>query len=326
MKAQDLKIIFMGTPEFAVSSLRQLVENKLNVVAVVSPPDRPAGRGHKLQASAVKKYALTENIPVLQPEKMKDPIFLEELRAYQADLFIVVAFRMLPKEVWQMPAMGTFNLHGSLLPQYRGAAPINRAIMNGEKHTGVTSFFIDEKIDTGSILMKTECSIGENETAGELHDKMMLIGAKLVVKTVEKIAEGNIEAQRQENFYDNATELNEAPKIFKEDCKIDWNQDVSVVHNHIRGLSPYPAAWSKLIDSNTNKELVVKIFQTSISSEKIQDQEPGTVISDGKTQLYVACKNGFIAVHELQMAGKKRIKIADFLRGFSIEKNNKFES
>lgn len=326
MKAQDLKIIFMGTPEFAVSSLRRLVENKLNVVAAVSPPDRPAGRGHKLQASAVKKYALSEGIPVLQPEKMKDPSFLDELASYHADLFIVVAFRMLPKEVWQMPALGTFNLHGSLLPQYRGAAPINRAIMNGEKTTGVTSFFIDEKIDTGNVILKASCSIGDNETAGELHDRLMHIGADLVLETVEKIAEGNVNAQSQENFYDNAAELNDAPKIFKSDCKIDWNQNAASIHNHIRGLSPYPASWTKLIDQETGKELVVKIFKSRIDNNKKSNHEIGTIISDHRKQLSVACKDGFIVVDELQMAGKKRMKTEDFLRGFSIEKNNKFES
>lgn len=326
MKVQDLKIVFMGTPEFAVSSLRQLVEHKLNVVAAVSPPDRPAGRGHKLQASAVKQYAVSQNIPVLQPEKMKDPDFLKLLRSYEADLFIVVAFRMLPKEVWQMPALGTFNLHGSLLPQYRGAAPINRAIMNGESITGVTSFFIDEKIDTGRMLMKATCDIGENETAGELHDRLMQIGAEVVVKTVEKIAEGKLEAQNQEDFYSDASELNDAPKIFKDDCKILWNQDVRVVHNHIRGLSPYPAAWSKLIDTETQKELVVKIFQSRIESDPDINLPFGTIVSDGKSKLKVACNNGYIVILEVQMAGKKRMKTEDFLRGFQFQKNNKFES
>lgn len=326
MKAQDLRIIFMGTPEFAVSSLRQLVESGFQLVAAVSPPDRPAGRGHKLQASAVKQYALSQNIPVLQPEKMKDPDFLKELDSYKADLFIVVAFRMLPKEVWQMPAMGTFNLHGSLLPQYRGAAPINRAIMNGEQTTGVTSFFIDEKIDTGRMIMNASCSIAENETAGELHDRLMAIGAELVVKTVEKIAEGNLEAQDQENFYSDPSELKDAPKIFKEDCKVSWQQTAQAVHNHIRGLSPYPAAWSKLIDSETGKELVVKLFQSRIEKSAIDNIHPGTIICDGKKDLKVACTDGFIHILELQMAGKKRMKTEDFLRGFQVGKNNKFES
>ena len=297
----------MGTPDFAVASLDALVRANFDVVAVVTAPDKPAGRGQKLNESAVKKYAVEKGIPVLQPEKLKNPEFIEELRSYQADLQVVVAFRMLPEIVWNMPAKGTINLHGSLLPQYRGAAPINHAIINGEKESGVTTFFLKQEIDTGDIILSDSVPIADDETAGELHDKLMVVGANLLVKTLRAIEANNITEQPQPQNAD----LKHAPKIFKEDCKIDWNSPAQSIHNLIRGLSPYPTAFTVLNEKN------LKVFKA-----EIEDKEPGIVaggfLTDGKTYLKFAAKDGFIKLLDIQYEGKKRMLIEDFLRGMRL--------
>lgn len=309
-KEQDIRIVFMGTPDFAVASLSALVESGRNVVAVITAPDKPAGRGQKLQESAVKQYAVAHDIPVLQPEKLKNPEFLSELRSYRADLQVVVAFRMLPEAVWDMPPLGTINLHGSLLPQYRGAAPINHAIINGETQSGVTTFLLQHEIDTGNILFAETVDILDTDTAGDLHDKLMEIGATLVVKTVDAIISGSFEAIPQTGL-SGETSLKHAPKIFKEDCQIDWNRPVKEVYNMIRGLSPYPTAFT-FLDEKTLKLFSVRMLQTQ---PKIA---PGEFDSDGKTYLHFACLDGLIDVIELQIAGKKRMSVAEFLRGYRL--------
>lgn len=304
----------MGTPDFAVASLDALIRSGKEVVAVVTAPDKPAGRGQKLQQSAVKQYAVAHQLPVLQPTKLKDEAFLEELRAFQADLQVVVAFRMLPVVVWDMPPKGTINLHGSLLPQYRGAAPINWAIINGEKETGVTTFFLQHEIDTGNILFSEKVTIEEHDTAGDLHDKLMLIGADLVVKTVTAIEENNYQEKPQHeilNAEGKPLEAKHAPKIFKETCLIDWNKPAGDVYNHIRGLSPYPAAFTHL-DGKT-----LKVYSASPESST-PDVEAGKYLTDGKTFLKFACTDGFIHLQEIQLEGKKRIGIAEFLRGYRL--------
>ena len=314
MRGKELRIVFMGTPDFAVASLSALVENGYNVVGVITAPDKPAGRGKKMAESAVKKYALEKGLTVLQPEKLKNPDFIAELRDLKADLQVVVAFRMLPEIVWDMPKYGTFNLHGSLLPQYRGAAPLNWAVINGETKTGVTTFLLDHEIDTGKILFKTEIEIGENDTVGDIHDRLMEIGANLVVKTVDAIAEGNIQPISQTELI-RATEIKHAPKIFKEDCKIDWNNDSEKIRNLIRGLSPYPTAWGNLLHQTTGEEILTKVFfAEKVPSQKLS--EPGSIETDGKSYLNVACKNGWLNITDLQIAGKRRMKIDEFLRGF----------
>ncbi|MGN7989926.1 methionyl-tRNA formyltransferase [Pedobacter sp. 22226] len=302
-----MKIVFMGTPDFAVASLDALVQASFDVVAVVTAPDKPAGRGQKLNESAVKKYAVEKGIPVLQPEKLKNPEFIEKLKSYQADLQVVVAFRMLPVVVWSMPAKGTINLHGSLLPQYRGAAPINHAIINGEKESGVTTFFLKEEIDTGDIIMSDSVAIADDETAGDLHDKLMVVGANLLVKTLHAIEAGEVQEQPQPQSDD----LKHAPKIFKEDCKIDWNNSAQHIHNLIRGLSPYPTAFTALNDKT------LKVFKA-----ELEDREPGIAaggfLTDGKTYLKFAAKDGFIKLLDIQYEGKKRMLIEDFLRGMRL--------
>ncbi|MBK9730451.1 MAG: methionyl-tRNA formyltransferase [Chitinophagaceae bacterium] len=298
----------MGTPEFAVPSLQVLLEHDYNMVAVVTAPDKPAGRGMQLQQSAIKKFAIENGLKVLQPVKLKDPSFLNNLKELKPDLQIVVAFRMLPELVWQLPAIGTFNLHGSLLPQYRGAAPINWAIINGETETGVTTFFLQHEIDTGKILFQEKIAIGENETAGMLHDRMKLVGAALVLKTVQAIeTESYPQIAQQEN-----SDLRKAPKLFNANCSIDWQQPVSVIFNQIRGLSPSPAAYTLLNGK------VLKI----LSAKKIRAQHalsPGAIATDGKTFLHFAAADGFIAVETLKMEGKKQMEVKEFLRGFRID-------
>ena len=314
MKGKNLRIVFMGTPDFAVASLKALFDGGYNIVGVITAPDKPAGRGNKLTESAVKKYAVENNLKVLQPEKLKNPEFKKELQDLNADLQVVVAFRMLPEVVWNMPKFGTFNLHGSLLPQYRGAAPLNWAVMNGETKTGVTTFLLDHEIDTGKIIFKKETPIGENETVGEVHDRLMEIGAKLVVETVDAIAEGNIQPIPQTSLIEES-QIKHAPKIFKEDCKIDWKKDTETVRNLIRGLSPYPTAWTNMINQKTGDEIQAKIF----FAQKMDSEKailPGTIDSDGKTFLNVACGNGWLQITDLQIAGKKRMKTDEFLRGF----------
>lgn len=315
MKKEDLRIVYMGTPDFAVESLRCLVEGGYNVVGVITMPDKPAGRGHKLQYSPVKQYALDNNLPLLQPVKLKDEEFLAELRAWNADLQIVVAFRMLPQVVWSMPRFGTFNLHASLLPQYRGAAPINWAVINGEKETGITTFFLQQAIDTGEVIQQVSIPIAETDNVGVVHDELMLLGGKLVIETVDAIIAGTVKSIPQDDMKIEG-ELKPAPKIFKETCKIDWNQSTQKVYDFIRGLSPYPAAWTEL--KNANGELVAtKIFE---SEKQVEDHKlvPGAIVTDGKRYLKIATIDGFINVLSLQLPGKKRLKIDELLRGYQF--------
>lgn len=310
----NIRIIYFGTPEFAASQLEAILAAGYEVAAVVTMPDKPAGRGRKIQYSEVKKVALEHNLPLLQPEKLKDPMFLEALAAYKANLFIVVAFRMLPAVVWQMPEYGTFNLHASLLPQYRGAAPINFAIINGETETGLTTFFLNEEIDKGAVIMRERVVIRPDETAGELHDELMLLGNQVVVETIRKIEQG--EACGIEQAQMEQGELKTAPKISKEFCRIDWNQDLQSVYNHIRGLSPYPAAHTLLV-SNGGEQIEMKVF---VSEKEFcqTNVEAGTVVTDNKKFLKVALRDGFLHLTEIQQAGKKRMGIADFLRGTQL--------
>ena len=315
MNKKDLRIVFMGTPGFAVESLKALVENKYNVVGVITAPDRPAGRGYKLQPSAVKEYALSQNINILQPEKLRDESFLEELKALKADIQVVVAFRMLPEVVWNMPPMGTFNLHGSLLPQYRGAAPINWAIINGEKQTGVTTFFLKHEIDTGKIILQESIDIEPNDNVEIIHDKLMQIGATLVTKTIDAILNDEIEAKSQNNFFKNESDLKPAPKIFKETCEIDWSKSSAEIHNFVRGLSPYPAAWANL---KVNDEILTfKVFETKPIVEQ-HSMLPGSIITDNKATLRIATQDGFVELLDIQLSGKRRMKTSQFLNGFSF--------
>ena len=301
-----MKIVFMGTPDFAVASLKALVESGKEVVAVITAPDKPSGRGLVMNETPVKKYAVSQGIPVLQPEKLKNPEFLEQLRSYQADLQIVVAFRMLPELVWNMPHLGTFNLHGSLLPQYRGAAPINWAVINGETETGVTTFFLQHEIDTGNVIFAEKTPILPEDNAGTIHDKLMGIGADLVVKTVEAIEAGSYPQIPQ----DMSAELKSAPKIFKETCQIDWNWSAEKIHNFVRGLSPYPAAWTTLNDKTC------KIYKTEIGEVADASATTGSFKTDGKTFLDFKSADKWVKIKELQLEGKKRMGIEEFLRGF----------
>ena len=318
------RIVYMGTPEFAVAPLDRLIQNGYDIVGVVTVADKASGRGLKINESAVKKYAVEHNIPVLQPVSLKDPEFLEALKAWKADLFVVVAFRMLPKVVWEMPKLGTFNLHAALLPQYRGAAPINWAVINGDKTTGVTTFMIDEGMDTGGIMYRYDCKIGPDETVGEVHDKLMEMGAELVVNTVEAIIENNVEFRPQKSFIQGSEILHPAPKITRELCHIDWNGRIKDIYNLIRGLSPYPAAFTELVKDD--KVLQMKIYRTEkvtgeayetlLAGNGLSYAAPGTVLSDGKNYLAIAAADGAISVTELQLAGKKRMPVKDFLIGF----------
>lgn len=304
----------MGTPEFAVESLKRLVEGGYNVVAVITMPDKPMGRhGSVLQPSPVKQYAVSQGLKVLQPEKLKDEAFVEELRSLKADLQIVVAFRMLPEIVWNMPPMGTFNLHASLLPQYRGAAPINWAVINGDTETGITTFFLKHEIDTGEIIDQVKVPIADTDNVEIVYDRLMMLGGDLVLKTVDAIIEGNVKTTPQEELA-KIDELRPAPKIFKETCRIDWNIGVKKVYDFVRGLSPYPAAWTELKQGESSP-VMLKIFET----EKIfcnHNHRPGTIVTDGKTYFHVASTDGYVNVLSLQLAGKKRMPVADFLRGF----------
>ncbi len=318
-----MRIIFMGTPDFAVPSLDLLVKNNYNVVGVITAADKPAGRGQQVQQSAVKQYAVKQGLTILQPEKLKDEQFLKQLADLKADLQIVVAFRMLPEVVWNMPPMGTFNLHGSLLPQYRGAAPINRAIMNGETETGVSTFFLQQEIDTGKIIFQEKTPINENDTAGEVHDRLMTIGANLVLKTVQAIASNTYPQKDQSQFIKENEEIKNAPKIFKEDCKIDWTKTVVEIHNHIRGLSPYPTAFTNLIDP-AGKTHQIKLFSTKIEKSNPSESEK-SICTDSKTYLKIALKSGYIVIEELQLAGKKKMFTSEFLRGFPLSGEWKVE-
>ena len=323
MTLANLRIVFLGTPEFAVASLDALVQAGCNIVGVITAPDKPAGRGMKLTESVVKKYAVEKGLNILQPEKLKNPSFLEELKSLKADVQVVVAFRMLPEVVWNMPPMGTINVHGSLLPQYRGAAPINWAVINGEKETGVTTFKLQHAIDTGDILLQSTIRIGEDETAGELHDRMMLEGANTLVETMKGILDGSVLPMEQDNHLPltgreeiaengqqlTVNELKHAPKLFTETCQIDWNHSADNIYNLIRGLSPYPAAFTFL---NEKKLKVFKATKEIVG----HNEKVGKVFTDEKTFLKFSCTNGFISIVELQLEGKKRMGVEEFLRGY----------
>lgn len=317
MEKKDLRIIFMGTPEFAVETLRALVEGGYNVVAVVTQPDKPVGRHQDtLQAPAVKQYALSKGLPVLQPEKMKDPQFVEELKQYNADLQVVVAFRMLPEIVWSMPKYGTFNVHAALLPQYRGAAPINWAVINGEKQTGVTTFFLDHDIDTGRIIMQEPFEIKDGYNVEDVYNGLMHLGAGIAIKTIDKIIEGNghIDSMPQDELIKAGDEMHNAPKIFKETCVIDWNQTANRIYDFIRGLAPYPGAWTNMIDPN-GKSTVLKVFKSTKTMISCNGKEAGTImIYSGK--LLIATSNAWLQLDEIQLSGKKRMDAKTFLNGF----------
>ena len=312
----NIRIAYFGTPEFAASQLEAILKAGYAVAVVVTMPDKPAGRGRQIQYSDVKKTALEHGLPLLQPEKLKDPSFLEQLASFQANLFVVVAFRMLPAVVWQMPELGTFNLHASLLPQYRGAAPINFAIINGETETGLTTFFLNEEIDMGAVIMREKVGIRPDETAGELHDELMVLGNKLVVETIKKVEQGTVEPLPQEQLAESQA-LKPAPKISKEFCNIDWSQDRLTIYNHIRGLSPYPAAHTQLI-SEMGERIEMKVFSSEMEACH-PDMPVGSVVTDNKKFLKIAIKDGFIHLTQVQQAGKKAMPIADFLRGTRLD-------
>ncbi len=326
MTKKELKIVFMGTPDFAVATLRELVEGGYEVAGVVTSPDKPVGRhGSALQPSAVKLYALEKGLPVLQPEKLRDESFLVELRALQADIQVVVAFRMLPEIVWNMPRFGTFNLHASLLPKYRGAAPINWAIMNGEKETGVTTFFLTNEIDTGRIILQRKLAITDTDDAGIVHNALMIIGAELVTETVDLVLkkDGVLATIPQEALYAQSGILSPAPKIFTETCRVDWQQSVTKVYNFIRGLSPYPTAWTEIINPS-GVTTTMKIFASEKISET-HDLSYGAIRTDGKNYLNVAAVDGFIRILSLQIAGKKRITVKELLNGTKIDEHWKMK-
>lgn len=310
-----MKIVYFGTPEFASSQLEAIISAGYEVAAVVTVPDKPAGRGKKIQSSDVKETALKHGLPILQPVSLKSPDFIDALSSLNADLFVVVAFRMLPEIVWSMPPKGTFNLHASLLPQYRGAAPINHAIINGEKETGLTTFILDKEIDTGEIIRQETVKIEDNETAGTLHDKLMILGNKVVVDTIKMIEEGKVNSQSQQSIIqrDNIT-LKPAPKIFKEDCKIDWTKDAKSIYDFIRGLSPYPTAHTQFV-SDENITLDLKIFEVEIENKNQDETDLYQIKTDGKSYLKVVLEDSYINIKVLQQAGKKAMPIADFLRG-----------
>lgn len=313
MTKEDLRIIYMGTPDFAVESLRALVEGGYNVVAVVTMPDKPIGRhGSVLQPSPVKQYAVEHGLPVLQPEKLKDPAFVEELRSLKADLQIVVAFRMLPEIVWSMPPLGTFNAHASLLPKYRGAAPINWAVINGETETGITTFFLKHEIDTGDIIQQVRIPIEETDNVEVVHDKLMVLSGQLVTETVDNIIAGTVTSIPQDQFKD--VPLTPAPKIFRDTCRIDWNQPTKRIYDFIRGLSPYPAAWTTLEGKS------VKIYEAEKEVSTVLNK-PGTIVSDGKNSLKVATTDGWLHLNILQLEGKKKMPVTDLLRGLKIKEN-----
>ena len=315
MNKESLRIIYMGTPDFAVLPLKTLVENGYNIVGVITNPDKPAGRGQKLQESAVKKYAQEVGLNILQPEKFRNEEFLQALKNLKADLQLVIAFKMLPEVVWNMPRLGTVNLHASLLPAYRGAAPINWAIINGEKKTGLTTFLLQHEIDTGNVLFRQEVEISDNMTAGELHDELMIQGAELIIKTVDAMIKGDYPLISQESLT-TGNECTQAPKIFKDDMKIDWSKDINQVYNHIRGLSPFPAAWTELKNTDTGETISMKVYQSS----KILDTTitKGGIIRSTRETLEISAIGGWIKLEEIQLAGKKRMKTEDFLRGFNL--------
>lgn len=319
MKKEQLRIVYMGTPDFAVESLRRLVEGGYNIVGVVTMPDKPMGRhGSVLQPSPVKQYAVGHGLKVLQPERLKNETFVEELRSLQADLQIVVAFRMLPEIVWNMPRLGTFNLHASLLPQYRGAAPINWAVINGDTETGITTFFLKHEIDTGEIIDQVRIPINSNDDVEAVHDRLMMLGGDLVVKTVDALLNGTVTTVPQEELMHDNEPLRPAPKIFKETCKIDWSKGAKRAYDFVRGLSPYPAAWTELVNEK-GERLTLKVFKASMELDPSTQHPTGTLLTDNKTHLSIALPDGYIHLESLQLAGKKRMDVQDFLRGFRCD-------
>lgn len=317
MEKQELRIVFMGTPDFAVASLSAIVESGYTVVGVITAPDKEAGRGKKIRFSAVKEFALEHKLPVLQPEKLKNEHFLQQLKKLKANLQVVVAFRMLPEAVWDMPELGTFNLHASLLPQYRGAAPINHVLIRGEKTTGLTTFFLDKEIDTGKIIEQVEIAIDKKDNFEMLHDRMMEAGAQLVVETIEKIRMRKAEAVDQSKFIKTNEVLYPAPKIFKEFCQINWGQPSREIYNFIRGLSPYPVAYS-FMETSDEEKLLTKVYKADFEMTT-HNLKPGKILTNGKNYIKVATKDGYIQILELQIPGKKRLSTDDFLRGFHQE-------
>ena len=315
MNKEDLRIVFFGTPDFAVESLKRLHENGYQIVGVVTMPDKPAGRGKHLQQSDVKRYAVEHGLNLLQPVNLKDVTFIDQLRELNAQLFIVIAFRMLPQVVWKMPPLGTFNLHASLLPKYRGAAPINWAVMNGDTETGVTTFFLQHEIDTGDIIQQRKIPIGRTDNVEIIHDRLMAMGADMVLSTVEGIIEGSVKRTPQTDLLAPGTVPTPAPKIYKDTCRINWKWDAERIYNHVRGLSPYPAAWSELITPD-GRRVSMKFFETL--EPVAGDGKIGRVYSDGK-KFSVQCANARIEITSVQLAGKRRMNTAEFLRGFSID-------
>ena len=318
MTKEELRIVYMGTPDFAVESLKALVEGGYNVVGVVTMPDKPIGRhGSVLQASPVKQYAVEKGLNVLQPVKLKDEAFVEELRSLNADLQIVVAFRMLPEVVWNMPRLGTFNLHASLLPQYRGAAPINWAVINGDTETGITTFFLQHEIDTGRVIQQVKVPISDTDNVGDVHDRLMMLGGQLVVETVDNIINGTVTSVEQDDMLAEGEDLRPAPKIFHDTCRIDWNgMNMKQIYDFIRGLSPYPAAWTELV--NGDKVLSVKIFEAEKIPADSSQYNRGAILTDGKSEVKVAVDGGFLRVKTLQIAGKKKMQTEEFLRGYKF--------
>jgi len=323
MPSKDFRIVYMGTPEFAVEPLKVLLDRGFNVVAVVTAADKPAGRGQKLAFSPVKEFALGRSLPVLQPEKLKDPAFLSQLGALKPDLNVVVAFRMLPKLVWAMPPRGTINLHASLLPQYRGAAPINWAVINGEPETGVTTFFIEEEIDTGKIIKQERLPILPTDNVGDVYANLMALGSRVLADTVELISLGKETAVDQGEILKPGLVIKPAPKISKEDCRIDWAKRSEDVHNLVRGFSPYPAAWTNLVSEN-HEPLLLKIFSSALELND-HDEQPGSIVTDSKSRLKVATCDGFINILELQPAGKKRMDVVSFLNGHHISTGDRVQ-
>jgi len=324
MTKEELRIVYMGTPDFAVESLKCLVEGGYNVVGVVTMPDKPVGRhGSVLQPSPVKQYAVEKGLKILQPVKLKDEVFVEELRSLNADLQIVVAFRMLPEVVWNMPRLGTFNLHASLLPQYRGAAPINWAVINGDKETGITTFFLQHEIDTGRVIQQVRIPIADTDNVGDVHDRLMMLGGQLVVETVDNIINGNVISVEQDDMLQEGESLRPAPKIFHDTCRIDWRgKNVKQVYDFVRGMSPYPAAWTELV--NGDKTVSVKVYESVKIYDDSSAYEPGRILTNNKSEIRVALRDGFIGVKTLQIAGKKRMQSDEFLRGYKFEENAHF--
>ena len=325
MTKEELRIVYMGTPDFAVESLKALVEGGYNVVGVVTMPDKPIGRhGSVLQASPVKQYAIEKGLNVLQPVKLKDEAFVEELRSLNADLQIVVAFRMLPEVVWNMPRLGTFNLHASLLPQYRGAAPINWAVINGDTETGITTFFLQHEIDTGRVIQQVKVSISDTDNVGDVHDRLMMLGGQLVVETVDNIINGTVTSVEQDDMLAEGEDLRPAPKIFHDTCRIDWNgMNMKQIYDFIRGLSPYPAAWTELV--NGDKVLSVKIFEAEKIPADSSQYNRGAILTDGKSEVKVAVDGGYVRVKTMQIAGKKKMQTEEFLRGYKFADDAVFQ-